>query len=199
MFGSSRFFFNSVNELILFNSEHYWKIDERTLLLKSTGRTRNLFSTDFSEVPDSVTHKMIGRDSGLYAYLKNRLYRMKYTNAKFHIDKRWSFPPRISGRSCLHRIDAAVSYNDWGSGTSFLFHEAKFFSCENCLNYSSMKVERNISDTWPGIPNDLTAAVYSYQKGKYYFFRKDMYWSFDSASKQVDRGYPKRVSELLGK
>ena len=178
----------------MFNSEKYWKFDERTLLLKSVGTTKSLFPAKFNEIPDAV---LGGRRSGVYAFVKNGVYFLKYINGKFQIDRLWNFPKTVSGMPLPQRIDTAVTQVT--TGTNFIFRGTKFYSCKDCLTFSTIQVYENISSYWPGIPNDTTAAVYLVFRGKYLFFKRDIYWSWDESSGQVDRGYPRNVSELLGK
>ena len=184
--------------LILYNSDDFWEMDGRTLLLKSTGRTKNLFAADFGETPDStVSSGFLPRQ--IVAFFTDQSYVLKYTNGTFHIYKPWPFPWSVLQGSSQRKIDAALFH--FPTRTFFLFHGEKLYSCRiyKCSNYSSIEVNYNISGRWPGISNDISAAIYLPLSRKYYFFKRDMYWSFDEASAKVDKGYPRNVSQLFGK
>ena len=154
-----------------------------------------MLAAKFNEIPDAV---LGGSGYGVYAFVKNRFYFLKYINGKFQVDRQWYFPETVSGMPFPQRIDTAV--NHVTTGTNYFFRGTKFYSCKtDCLTFSTIQAYENISSYWPGIPNDTTAAVYLLFRGKYLFFKRDMYWSWDESSRQVDRGYPRNVSELLGK
>lgn len=52
---------------------------------------------------------------------------------------------------------------------------------------------RKISQDWPGLPNNIDAAVTWTDNGKTYFFKGDSYWKFDN--KDAIEGYPRKISE----
>lgn len=52
---------------------------------------------------------------------------------------------------------------------------------------------RAISDDWPGLPNNIDAAVTWPDNGMTYFFKGRDYWKFDNQQPQDD--YPKRISD----
>ena len=52
---------------------------------------------------------------------------------------------------------------------------------------------RKISDDWPGLPNNIDAAVTWTDNGKTYFFKNDEYWKF--ANQEATPGYPKKITE----
>lgn len=52
---------------------------------------------------------------------------------------------------------------------------------------------RRISDDWPGVPNNIDAAVTWTENKKTYIFKDDQYWKFEN---QIpEKGYPKKISE----
>ena len=186
--------------LILYNSDNYWEIDGRTLLLRSVDETPSLFDEDFDSTPDSV----FNIDNTIHiiqiaACFKDQFYVLKYNNGKFYNHKRWLFPLSVLRGPYPWKINAAL--RNFRYNTIFLFQGSKFYSCQRdkCLNNSSIEVNNNISTKWPGIPKDISAAVHLPNHRKYYFFKGDMYWSFDEDLAQVETGYPRNVSQLLCK
>ena len=58
---------------------------------------------------------------------------------------------------------------------------------------------KRISQGWPGLPNDIDAAVYagdsnSTRNNKLYFFKNNLYWRWDIESDRIDQGYPKTIA-----
>ena len=49
-----------------------------------------------------------------------------------------------------------------------------------------------IQEDWPGLPNDIDAAVTIPKTGHTYFFKEDLYWKFENQNALA--GYPKRIS-----
>ena len=51
---------------------------------------------------------------------------------------------------------------------------------------------RKIADDWPGLPNDIDAAVTWTENKQTYFFKGDTYWKFNN--KKPQPGYPRKIS-----
>ena len=171
------------------------------LLLKATGKTRNLFGAAVNTTPDSAFR---WRNGAYYIFVNDDYYRLKYEDRKWIKETRWPYPASIRswgfrGRGKdsfpqpLPRHDAAFYLN----GIAYFFYKNDFLSCTNCE--TDARLNRNISRHWPGIQNNITAAVRSTVRKKVYFFKEDIYWSVDSISKKAEEGYPRKVSKLIGK
>ena len=52
---------------------------------------------------------------------------------------------------------------------------------------------RRIRDDWPGLPDNIDAAVTWTENKKTYFFKGSQYWKFDN--QKPDPGYPKRIRD----
>ena len=60
------------------------------------------------------------------------------------------------------------------------------------ITYTFFSASRSISDDWPGLPDDLDAAVTWPNNKATYFFKGDQYWKF--VNKKPERNYPRSIS-----
>merc|ERR1711860_345891 len=77
-----------------------------------------------------------------------------------------------------------------GDGSYYVFKGSNYWK----LTEDSVEsgYPRKISEDWPGLPNNINAAVTWTDNKKTYFFKGDQYWKFDNMQ-PVD-GYPKDIS-----
>lgn len=89
------------------------------------------------------------------------------------------------------KVDAAMVWNK--NGATYLFSKIDFlrFNEENHLKEENYP--KKIHENWHGIPNNIDAAI-STVDGKTYFFKGDLYWSFNNYWIRPEPGYPRRTS-----
>jgi len=91
---------------------------------------------------------------------------------------------------CGSKLDAAVQTTD---GVSYVFSGDSYWKLtkDSVADYG-----QKISSDWPGLPNNIDAAV-TWQKNRVtYFFKGDQYWRFTGRS--PSSGYPKDISAWGG-
>ena len=88
---------------------------------------------------------------------------------------------------CGSMIDAAIQTSD---------RESYVFSGDSYWKLDSDRIAsgypRKISQDWPGLPNNIDAAVTWRGKGVTYFFKGEQYWRF--TDKSPAKGYPRDIS-----
>ncbi|XP_077988703.1 stromelysin-1-like [Glandiceps talaboti] len=83
---------------------------------------------------------------------------------------------------------------DTADGTTYAFRGQYFWTKLQSDTY--LRDAALISNGWPGLPDDLDAAVYWRSNQRTYFFKGDLYWRF--SNRVQDAGYPKSVSIWSG-
>jgi len=91
---------------------------------------------------------------------------------------------------CDSRLDAAVQTSD---GVSYVFSGDSYWKL---TSGSIAGKARKISSDWPGLPNNIDAAVTWHDRKVTYFFKGDQYWRF--TDKTPSSGYPKDISSWSG-
>jgi len=92
---------------------------------------------------------------------------------------------------CNSKIDAVVRTAD---GSSFVFVGSLYWKLTS--DSVAAGYPRKIYQDWPGLPNDIDAAVTWDSNRITYFFKGDKYWRFTNQS--PSQGYPKPISKWLG-
>merc|ERR1711915_979547 len=92
---------------------------------------------------------------------------------------------------CNSKIDAVVRTAD---GSSFVFAGSLYWKLTS--DSVAAGYPRKIYQDWPGLPNDIDAAVTWDSNRITYFFKGDKYWRFTNQS--PTQGYPKPMSKWLG-
>ena len=92
---------------------------------------------------------------------------------------------------CGSKLDAAVQTSD---GQSYVFLGDSYWKLDS--DSIAPGYPRKISKDWPGLPNDIDAAVTWLDRGVTYFFKRDKYWRFTDRSPSA--GYPKDISNWSG-
>jgi len=85
------------------------------------------------------------------------------------------------------RVDTVFSTGD---GSYYVFKGSKYWKLTDDSVDSGYP--RNIASDWPGLPNNIDAAVTWTDTKKTYFFKGDKYWKFDN--QEPASGYPKDIS-----
>ena len=96
--------------------------------------------------------------------------------------------PKNNDRCSDPKIDTIFGTHD---GNYYVFQGAHYWK----LTDESVAdgYPRKIADDWPGLPNNVDAAVTWTDNEKTYFFKGDNYWKFDN--QQPQNGYPKKISQ----
>ncbi len=115
-----------------------------------------------------------------------------------------------SGRG-LAAVYAGYSYKSFppwlhSDNKMYLFDGAKYVRWSSASDTMDSGYPKQIHGLWPGVPNDLDAAMYaghanSEWKMKYYFFKGDQYWRWDmkhrmrspTSTGKMSDGYPKLI------
>jgi len=92
---------------------------------------------------------------------------------------------------CGSKIDAMVQTSD---GTPYVFKGDKYWMMTDVSIASGYP--RKISDNWPGLPDNIDAAVTMNTTGYTFFFKGNQYWRFKDSSPSP--GYPKSITNLEG-
>jgi len=92
---------------------------------------------------------------------------------------------------CGSKLDAAVQTSD---GVSYVFSGDKYWKLTNYTIAGGYP--RKISSDWPGLPDNIDAAVTWQEQKVTYFFKGDQYWRFTDRS--PSQGYPKDISNWSG-
>ena len=88
---------------------------------------------------------------------------------------------------CDAKLDAAIQTSD---GESYVFSGNSYWKLED--NSIAPGYPRDISDDWPGLPDDIDAAVTLKKEKASYFFKGNQFWKFQNRSPMT--GYPKDIS-----
>lgn len=105
-----------------------------------------------------------------------------------HHKRRLGRGNQVEGKCNFTNFDAVLTHGTKVYG----FYGDKVWMFNPKSRYSP---KHNISDIFPGITGPVEAAM-SGVNNKIYFFRSGFYWRWDSESKSVDRGFPRRVAAL---
>jgi len=87
---------------------------------------------------------------------------------------------------CSKKTDMIVHTSD---GTIYVFVGDHFY-------FSGEKEPHNISDSWPGLPGNIDAALTWNDTDSTYFFKGDKYWKFQGQTPTPD--YPKNIKNWKG-
>ena len=79
-------------------------------------------------------------------------------------------------------------------GTPYVFKGDKYWMMTDVSIASGYP--RKISDYWPGLPDNIDAAVTIKTTGYTFFFKGTQYWRFKDSSPSP--GYPKSISNVEG-
>jgi len=133
-------------------------------------------------------------------YLFNGQQYVRWHSANAKMDS--GYPRSISAwKSLPHNIDAGV-YAGFSNGAFnnklYLFKDSYYWRWNNQSNAMDKGYPKLISKGWPGLPNNLDAAVYggysaSSRNNKLYFFKDAYYYRWDIEKDQLDAGYPKLI------
>ena len=100
-------------------------------------------------------------------------------------------PPIGDKKLCDSNIDTIVNTN---GGTSFVFKGDEYSKLTD--DNVAQGYPRKISQDWPGLPNNIDAAVTWKARDVTYFFKGDQYWRFTGQS--PSSGYPRNISVWQG-
>ena len=80
----------------------------------------------------------------------------------------------------------------------YLFDGTKYVRWSSASDTMDSGYPKQIHGPWPGVPNDLDAAIYAgYSSGsfnnKLYFFKGDQYWRWNIETDKMSDGYPKLI------
>lgn len=93
---------------------------------------------------------------------------------------------------CVSKIDAALVWSkNW---RTYLFAGTQFVRFDEKSRQIDANYPANISDKWRGVPNNVDAAI-SVTSGTY-FFKGNLFWSFNNHLIITVRGYPRRASTI---
>eukprot|EP00118_Oscarella_pearsei_P026074 m.309348 g.309348 ORF g.309348 m.309348 type:complete len:221 (+) comp46129_c0_seq1:139-801(+) len=83
----------------------------------------------------------------------------------------------------------------YGKGPTYFFRGQDYFRWNDKTDRPHGGYPKSIYSEWPGIPNDIDAAVMWLPRPNYYYFFKGYhYWKYDAARDKVNSGYPKTIS-----
>ena len=91
---------------------------------------------------------------------------------------------------CGSKLDAAVQTSD---GVSYVFSGDKYWKLTS--NTIAGGYPRQISSDWPGLPDNIDAAITWQDRKVTYFFKGYQYWRFTDRS--PSQGYPKYISNFV--
>ena len=94
---------------------------------------------------------------------------------------------------CRSKIDTFVRTSN---GATYVFSGSEYYKLSNDDTDVADGYPRSISQYWPGLPNDIDAAVTWKDMDVTYFFKGSQYWRFDGTS--PSSGYPKDISNWSG-
>lgn len=193
------------NKLYFFIGDHYSRWDITTDRLEN-GYPKNL-KRQWPGLPDHLDaatyagRSASGRDNKLYLFKGAHYWRWDIVNGR--LDK--GYPKRIAKGwpGIPDHLDAAVYA---GRSASSRDNKLYFFKGDR---YWRWDIERDrldagypkrIAAAWPGIPDNLTGAVYagvsnSARNNKLYFFKGGEYWRWDIERHQLDNGYPRASAD----
>ena len=104
-------------------------------------------------------------------------------------------PPRNPGRKdkelCRSKIDTIVHTSD---RTSYVFTGDEYYQLTN--DNVAAGYPKKISRDWPGLPNNIDAAVTWKEQDVTYFFKGSQYWRFTGQT--PSSGYPQDISAWQG-
>lgn len=101
--------------------------------------------------------------------------------------------PPTDKKLCRSKIDAFVRTSN---GATYVFSGSEYYKLSNDDTDVADGYPRSISQYWPGLPNNIDAAVTWKEEGVTYFFKGSQYWRFDGTS--PSSGYPKDISNWSG-
>ncbi|WP_411026868.1 hemopexin repeat-containing protein, partial [Salmonella sp. s55044] len=87
-------------------------------------------------------------------------------------------------------LDAAVN---WPTGKTYFFKGNLYWRTSGTT--VDPGYPRLISYGWPGVPDDIDAAVVWEPNGKAYLFKGSQYWRYDTVNDHLDGGYPISISK----
>lgn len=99
--------------------------------------------------------------------------------------------PRKGKKICRTNIDSIVQTS---TGNTYVFTGSDYYrlTCTDVAKGYPKKIARN----WPGLPNNIDAAVTWKSEGVTYFFKGSKYWRFNGDNPSP--GYPKQISNWKG-
>ena len=101
-------------------------------------------------------------------------------------------PPRDK-KLCRSIIDAFVRTSD---DNTYVFSGSEYYKLTNDDTDVADGYPRSISQYWPGLPNNIDAAVTWKDEGVTYFFKGSRYWRYSGTT--PSSGYPKDISNWGG-
>eukprot|EP00091_Calanus_sinicus_P001935 TRINITY_DN11960_c0_g1_i4.p1 TRINITY_DN11960_c0_g1~~TRINITY_DN11960_c0_g1_i4.p1 ORF type:complete len:512 (+),score=152.95 TRINITY_DN11960_c0_g1_i4:82-1617(+) len=102
-----------------------------------------------------------------------------------------SKPDRKDKKLCRSKIDTIVHTSD---KTSYVFTGDEYYKLTN--DNVAAGYPKKISRDWPGLPNNIDAAVTWKEQDVTYFFKGSQYWRFTGQT--PSSGYPKDISAWQG-
>ena len=90
----------------------------------------------------------------------------------------------------IANYDAAFTYGF--NNKTYFFKGSKVSIYDDKKMRMTEDSPKNISEVFPGIPNNINAVFTWAKDNKTYFFKGPFYYKYDDKNKKVERGYPKR-------
>ncbi len=90
----------------------------------------------------------------------------------------------------VSNYDAAFTYGY--NNKTYFFKGSKVFTYDDKNMKMTENSPENISDVFPGVPNNINAVFTWAKDNKTYFFKGPFYYKYDDKNKKLERGYPKR-------
>ena len=100
---------------------------------------------------------------------------------------------RRDNELCQSGIDAIIHVY---GGTSYVFRGGNYYKLIDTK--IAPGYPKTISENWPGLPNNIDAAVTWRAKDVTYFFKGDRYWRFKGQNMKAEAEYPKPFSNWPG-
>ena len=164
-------------------------------------------SSAFASTSDGLAAVYAGysdssRDNKMYLFDGKKYVR--WSSASHTMDS--GYPKQIHGPwpGVPGDLDAAI-YAGYSSGSFnnklYFFKGNQYWRWNIETDAMSDGYPKLIKNGWPGIPNNLDAAVYggrsdTHRNNKLYFFKGSQYWRWDIELDELEPGYPKTIQDL---
>ena len=96
----------------------------------------------------------------------------------------------------IANYDAAFTYG-YNKNTYF-FKGSKVFIYDDKRMRMTEDSPKNISEVFPGIPNNINAVFTWSKDNKTYFFKGPFYYKYNDKNRKIERGFPKRTERRWG-
>ena len=125
-----------------------------------------------------------------YIFRRNQYWR--FEDVKYRAERHYPKLIRSYWRGVPDDIDEMLL---WGHNwQTYFFKGSKYYRYDDFKDQVSY--DREISQGWPGVPNNIDAA-FTHNDLKTYFFKGNVVYQFDKQANKVSSGYPKNTSDVF--